>query len=65
MRISMKPRLDEKFRVFFIGRSGTVLKEVGENPAVYEFTGAEGYVRAKIIDSNGHAAWTQPHAIAR
>jgi hypothetical protein len=65
MRISMKSRLDEKFRVFFIGRNGTVLKEVGENPAVYEFTGAEGYVRAKIIDSNGHAAWTQPHAIAR
>lgn len=65
MRVTVKPRLNEKFRVIFVGRNGTVLKEAVENPAVYEFTGTEGYVRAKIIDSNGQVAWTQPHPIAR
>ena len=29
-------------------------------PAVYEIRGDEGYVRAKIVDSNGYVAWTQP-----
>jgi hypothetical protein len=27
---------------------------------IYEMRGDEGYVRAKIIESNGLAAWTQP-----
>ena len=29
-------------------------------PVVYEIRGDEGYVRAKITDSNGYMAWTQP-----
>ena len=29
-------------------------------PVVYEIRGDEGYVRAKITDSNGYVAWTQP-----
>lgn len=29
-------------------------------PVTYEFKGDEGYVRAKVTDSNGYAAWTQP-----
>lgn len=28
--------------------------------AVYEFKGDEGYVRARVIESNGAMAWTQP-----
>ena len=47
-------------RVWFIGNSGRVLKQSDENPAVYEIEGTEGYVRAKIVDSNGLVAWTQP-----
>jgi len=29
-------------------------------PAVYELRGDEGYVRAKVVESNGAMAWTQP-----
>jgi hypothetical protein len=29
-------------------------------PAVYRIKGDEGYVRAKIVESNGNMAWTQP-----
>jgi hypothetical protein len=47
-------------RVQFIGKGGQVLKEVTTSSAVYEFAGDEAYVRAKVIDSNGLAAWTQP-----
>lgn len=30
------------------------------SPVSYEWRGDEGYVRVKIIDSNGLMAWTQP-----
>ncbi|MCM3869083.1 MAG: CehA/McbA family metallohydrolase [Pyrinomonadaceae bacterium] len=58
--ITIKPERSTKYRVLFIGQSGRVLKEAITNPAVYQFLGNEMYVRAKIIDSNGDAAWTQP-----
>jgi len=50
-----------KYTVFFIGQGGNVLAESADNPAVYRFTGNEPYVRAKVLDSNGREAWTQPH----
>lgn len=50
----------DRFTTFFIGRGGKVLKATGENPAVYDITGGELYVRARIEDSNGWKAWTQP-----
>jgi hypothetical protein len=46
--------------VQFIGRWGKILKEVTTNPATYGFKGDEFYVRAKVIESNGEVAWTQP-----
>jgi predicted metal-dependent phosphoesterase TrpH len=49
-----------KYTVQFIGRWGKILKEVTTNPAVYAFKGDEFYVRAKVIESNGKVAWTQP-----
>ncbi len=49
-----------KYRVLFVGRGGRVLKEAIASPATYDFAGGEGYVRAKIMDSNGNVAWTQP-----
>jgi uncharacterized protein (AIM24 family) len=49
-----------KYAVQFIGKGGRVLKETGTNPVQYQFAGDEGYVRAKVIDSNGLMAWTQP-----
>jgi hypothetical protein len=60
MSISIKPARSSKYRVLFIGKNGQLLKEVVTNPAVYEFRGDEMYVRAKVIDSNGNVAWTQP-----
>ena len=35
-------------------------REVVTPDAHYAFTGDEGYVRAKVIESNGAVAWTQP-----
>ena len=52
-----------KYTVQFIGRDGRVLAEQHEPKASYTFNGDEGYVRAKIIESNGRIAWTQPVAV--
>jgi len=46
--------------VEFIGRGGKVLSKVQGPDASYRLTGKEGYVRARISDSNGFRAWTQP-----
>lgn len=58
--ITVREEGSTKYRVRFIGRGGRVLSEAITNPAIYQFRGDEGYVRAKIIDSNGKTAWTQP-----
>lgn len=49
-----------KHRIQFIGKGGRVLSEVHTSTATYTFTGTEGYVRAKVIDSGGDIAWVQP-----
>jgi hypothetical protein len=49
-----------RYRVQFIGRGGQVLSEQTEANARYTFKGDEGYVRARILESNGLTAWTQP-----
>jgi hypothetical protein len=49
-----------KHRIQFIGKGGRLLREVHESTATYTFTGSEGYVRAKVIDSGGDIAWVQP-----
>ncbi|MGH9175245.1 MAG: CehA/McbA family metallohydrolase [Vicinamibacterales bacterium] len=49
-----------KYRVQFIGSGGRLLREVTEATADYVIRGDEGYVRAKVIESNGRVAWTQP-----
>jgi hypothetical protein len=49
-----------RFRTVFIGNGGRVLAVSNENPARYTFTGSERYVRARVEDSNGLRAWTQP-----
>jgi hypothetical protein len=54
-----------KYRIQFIGRGGRVLSEVGEASATYTYAGDEGYVRAKIIESNGRMAWVQPVSVSR
>jgi hypothetical protein len=49
-----------RYRVVFIGQSGRVLATSYDNPARYTLTGPEPYVRARVEDSNGLRAWTQP-----
>jgi hypothetical protein len=58
--INEDARSRSKYTVQFIGKGGKILNEVATNPAVYAFKGDESYVRAKIIESNGKSAWTQP-----
>jgi hypothetical protein len=80
MSITIQPKSRSRYRVLFIGRYGRVLKEVPVTPLitaqkgplnptvppiVYTFTGNEGYVRAKVIESNDLIAWTQPVMLLR
>jgi hypothetical protein len=63
-RIELKIRVNDRFvvkyRTQFVGKNGRVLQDDTANPAIYTIRGNEGYVRAKISDSNGRCAWTQP-----
>jgi len=54
------PRDDTRFTTEFVGRGGRVLSVVHGREARYQIKGDEGYVRARIMDSHGHRAWTQP-----
>ncbi len=75
MTIEIRPRSRSKYQVLFIGQGGKVLANISVDPevtartgplnptappVVYRFRGDEHYVRAKIIESNGLMAWTQP-----
>ncbi|HNX97994.1 MAG TPA: CehA/McbA family metallohydrolase [Candidatus Aminicenantes bacterium] len=44
----------------FVGRDGKVLATVFGREATYRIRGDEGYVRARIHDSNGNLAFCQP-----
>ncbi len=58
--VTVREERSSKYRIQFIGRGGRVLSESFTSPATYSFKGDEGYVRAKIFESNGKMAWTQP-----
>lgn len=60
MTVAVTVESTSKYRIQFIGRNGRVLREVPEPKATYTFSGDEGYVRAKVLESNGRAAWVQP-----
>jgi len=65
MTLTIKENSWSKYRVQFIGGGGKVLSEVTSSPATYRFTGDEGYVRARVLESNGLLAWTQPVMVRR
>jgi hypothetical protein len=46
--------------IAFIGKYGSVLQNINGKKATYTMLGNELYVRAKITNSGGQAAWTQP-----
>jgi hypothetical protein len=60
MTITVKQETWAKYRIQFIGKAGRLLHEAASSPATYTFKGGEGYVRARILESNGWMAWTQP-----
>jgi hypothetical protein len=58
--ITIKEDPTAKYRIQFIGKGGKLLKEEIASPARYQIRGDEGYVRGRVLDSNGLMAWTQP-----
>jgi hypothetical protein len=58
--LEVKATAYSRYRVQFIGRKGQVLAEQTTPAAAYTFKGDEGYVRARVLESNGYTAWTQP-----
>ncbi len=64
-RLNARDTYAAKYRTQFIGAGGRVLSEALANPAVYRIRGDEKYVRAKVIDSNGLMAWTQPYFVRK
>jgi len=60
LSLAVKTETASKYRIQFIGRQGRVLSEVSTPTASYTFKGDEGYVRAKVLESNGKVAWIQP-----
>ena len=58
--ITIKQQGSSKYRVQLIGEGGRLLRESITNPAVYQYRGDETYVRARVLESNGKVAWTQP-----
>lgn len=60
IKIAEDRRFQTKYRTQFVGKNGRVLQDGTANPAIYDVKGDEGYVRARITDSNGKMAWTQP-----
>jgi len=58
--VTIKELSYARYTVQFIGKGGRVLAEVSASPYQYDIVGDEGYVRARVLDSNGQMAWTQP-----
>jgi hypothetical protein len=58
--VTVKPTPFSKYRVQFIGKAGRLLSESIEPSATYQIKGDEGYVRARVLESNGRMAWGQP-----
>jgi hypothetical protein len=58
--LKVREKNGARYRIQFIGRGGRVLQESAGAEASYAIHGDEGYVRAKVIDSNGRIAWCQP-----
>jgi hypothetical protein len=60
LTVQVREQGTTRFRTEFVGKGGRLLKSIEGTTATYTFAGDEGYVRARVLDSNGLAAWTQP-----
>lgn len=60
LTIHIRQQSDFRYTTQFIGAAGAVLANVGGVTPRYEVRGDEQYVRARVRDSAGAVAWTQP-----
>jgi hypothetical protein len=60
LRIRIAALQDFKHTTHFYGKGGRLLASSTDAAPSYTFGGGEGYVRAKVVDSAGRAAWVQP-----
>ncbi len=60
LSVRVRERYGARYRIQFIGKGGRVLQESEGLTATYTVRGSEQYIRAKVLDSNGGAAWLQP-----
>ena len=58
--VAVKATSFSKYRIQFIGKGGRLLGESIGATATYDIRGDEGYVRARVLESNGRIAWCQP-----
>ena len=65
LSVKVKPAGTSKYRIQFIGRGGRVLSDVADTSAAFPFAGQQGYVRARVLESNGRMAWCQPVMLPR
>jgi hypothetical protein len=63
--VAVKTTTFSKYRIQFIGQGGRLLRESLEPIATYDMRGDEGYVRARVVESNGRMAWCQPMVVGR
>jgi len=60
LTVAADTQASRSYDIQFIGANGRILKHVRASAASYAFGESDQYVRAKIVDSTGKAAWTQP-----
>ena len=60
IKISIAEEPSFKYTTYFIADGGKLLSASYGPTVRYHFTGEEKYVRARVQDSMGHLAWTQP-----
>jgi hypothetical protein len=58
--VEIEPYKDTAYTTTFIGKDSKLLQETYGTTAVYTFKGDELYVRARIFESSGRIACTQP-----
>jgi hypothetical protein len=59
-RLEITAAGDRRYVTEFIGQNGRILERSTTLRPSYRITGSEGYVRARVSDSSGRMAWTQP-----
>lgn len=57
--IAVSPVYDSRYTIEFVGSGGRVIATAYDRRASYTIRGDEGYIRARVSDSNGRKAWTQ------